>query len=51
MQAQLNIEERRVARELAEAAAKRRAEIEAEIRAVYQPAETTSAPAPTKGRK
>ncbi|ERH56505.1 hypothetical protein [Pseudomonas simiae] len=51
VQAQLDIEERRVARELAEAAAKRRAEIEAEVRAVYQPAETAEAPAPTKGRK
>lgn len=51
VQAQLGIEERRVARELAEANAKRRAEIEAEVRAVYQAAETTPAPAPTKGRK
>lgn len=51
VQAQLDIEECRVARELAEAAAKRRVEIEAEVRAVYQPAETLPAPAPTKGRK
>lgn len=50
VQAQLDIEERRVARELAEANAKRRAEIEAEVRAAYQPADAVEVP-PTKGRK
>jgi hypothetical protein len=37
VQAQINIEARRLERELAEAAAKRRAEIEAEVRATYTP--------------
>lgn len=51
VQAQLSIEARRQERELAEAASKRRAEIEAEVRAVYQPAEAVEVSAPTKGRK
>jgi len=51
VQAQLSIEARRQERELAEAAAKRRAEIEAEVRAAYQPVESVEVSAPTKGRK
>jgi hypothetical protein len=52
VQAQLDIEERRVARELAEAAAKRRAEIEAEVRATYTPQPTIEVvKAPARGKR
>ncbi|WP_193039397.1 MULTISPECIES: hypothetical protein [unclassified Pseudomonas] len=50
VQAQLSIEARRQERELAEAAAKRRADIEAEVRAAYQPAESVEVP-PAKGKR
>lgn len=54
VQAQINIEARRQERELAEAAAKRRAEIEAEVRATYTPQlveEVVKAPSPAKASK
>ncbi|MBW1246186.1 hypothetical protein I7860_05775 [Pseudomonas tolaasii] len=53
VQAQINIEARRQERELAEAAAKRRAEIEAEVRATYTPQPTTEVAktAPARGKR
>lgn len=53
VQAQLDIEARRQERELAEAAAKRRAEIEAEIRATYtpQPVEEVAKVTPARARR
>jgi hypothetical protein len=55
VQAQINIEARRQERELAEAAAKRRAEIAAEVRAVYTPQppveEATKAPATSRAKR
>jgi hypothetical protein len=50
VQAQLSIEARRRERELAEAAAKRRAEIEAEVRATYTPQPATEAAKTTPAR-
>jgi hypothetical protein len=53
VQAQINIEARRQERELAEAAAKRRAEIEAEVRATYtpQPVEDVAKVAVPRGKR
>ena len=53
VQAQINIEARRLERELAEAAAKRRAEIEAEVRATYtpQPVEEVVKTTPARGKR
>ncbi|CRM46090.1 hypothetical protein [Pseudomonas sp. 44 R 15] len=53
VQAQINIEVRRQERELTEAAAKRRAEIEAEVRATYtpQPATEAAKTAPARGKR
>lgn len=53
VQAQINIEARRQERELAETAAKRRAEIEAEVRAAYtpQPVEEVAKIPPARARR